>query len=221
MGQVFISYSSRDRDRVAELVSVLKQQGYSIWWDDDLTPGGDWDMEIQQALEQSRTVVVVWSEHAMQSREVRAEATYALNENKLLPLRIDPVKIWARYNIVQYEDVLQRPPDRDPNWPAILGHLRRKLGLSSAPDSATGAGQAAADAVPPAPRAVSDAPVLPPGIAASALLMSASGLSLIAWLVVPLVSKTETMIPVFAAVGFAALGIAFAMSALLRPYKRS
>jgi hypothetical protein len=166
--------------------------------------------------------MVVWSENAMQSREVRAEATYALNENKLLPVRIDPVKIWARYNIVQYDDVLHRPPDRDPNWPEVIRHLSAKVGLAPKPN-VFATPPAANDGAPaPQPRAskiveISDKPVLPPGIAAPALLMSASGLSLIAWLAVPLFGGPDTNLPLYAATAFAAMAIGIAAATLLRP----
>jgi hypothetical protein len=226
MGQVFISYSNRDRDRVAELVGSLKGLGYSIWWDEDLTPGGDWDLEIQRALEQSRTVLVIWSESAMASREVRAEATYALNENKLLPVRIDPVKIWARYNIVQYKDVLNRPPERDPNWPAVIGHLRSRVEPERPPQAAPPP-LAGSDGAPPVPpqkqvkvsvqKRLSDAPVLPMGIASSAVFMIASGMSVIAWLGVPLLDGPDTMIPLWSAAAFGTLGILTALTTLLRP----
>lgn len=231
MGQVFISYSSRDKDRVAELVTALKDRGYSIWWDENLTPGGDWDFEIQRALEESRTVLVLWSESAMQSREVRAEATYALNENKLLPVRIEPVKIWARYNIVQYEDVLNRPPHLDPNWPAVLKHLEAKAGLPE-PEETVFLPPAANDGVTstpaparrapgssPARKAVSDDPVLPPGIATPAILMSATGLSLITSLILPFTSLPDTDIPLFAALGFATLAIVAVVASLVRPQR--
>lgn len=125
MGPVFISYSSRDRDRVAELANALTRHGFTLWWDTQLPPGSDWDERIQRALEAAEVVLVVWSEASMESREVRAEATYALQEKKLLPIRVDDVRLWARYNIVQYEDVFSRPPEEDPNWPVVVKHLKR------------------------------------------------------------------------------------------------
>jgi hypothetical protein len=205
MGHVFISYSSRDKERVSELVSALKVEGHQIWWDDDITPGGDWDLEIQRALEQSRAVLVVWSENAMKSREVRAEATYALSENKLLPVRIEPVKIWARYNMVQYEDVLGRPVTGDPNWPSVIRMLKSRAAARSR-DSGHEATEPERD--------VSDRPVLPPGILAPAVLMSASGLCLIASALAPLSPWPETELPVYAAIGFAALAVGFVASSL-------
>lgn len=225
MGQVFISYSNRDRERVAEMVSALKGEGYQVWWDADLTPGGDWDLEIQQALEQCRTVLVVWSENAMQSREVRAEATYALNENKLLPVRIEPVKIWARYNIVQYEDVLDRPLHRDPNWPAVMLHLRSRIGhapavLVTAPPIAANDHGTAPQAVPAAPLIeLDDRPVLPLSIAAPALLMSASGLSLIGSLVLPFTSLPDSDYPLYAAIAFGALAAGIVLASFVRPQR--
>jgi hypothetical protein len=44
---------------------------------------------IEQALTNSRAVIVAWSKNSVDSDWVRAEAAYALESNKLLPVRLD------------------------------------------------------------------------------------------------------------------------------------
>lgn len=180
MGPVFISYSSRDRDRVAELAGALTRHGFTLWWDTHLPPGEDWDERIQRALEAAEVVLVIWSEASMQSREVRAEATYALQEKKLLPIRVDDVRLWARYNIVQYEDIFSRPPDQDPNWPVVVSHLKRHV-ETPGPDGI------AEDTAPirPAPAArkpVRGGAVVPASMILPSAFTGAGALSFLTWL---------------------------------------
>ena len=41
MPDIFISYARYDRARVRPLVTALKQQGWEVWWDEDIVPGQD------------------------------------------------------------------------------------------------------------------------------------------------------------------------------------
>lgn len=180
MGQVFISYSSHDRDRVAELAASLQRNGFEVWWDTNLPPGEDWDERIQRALESARTILVVWSQSSMASREVRAEATYGLQEKKLLPIRVEDVKLWARYNIVQYEDIFARPPEQDPNWNIIVDHLRRYTGTPEA-DGAPEVTAPIRTAAPP-PK-VRGGAVIPASMILPSVFTGAGGLTFLTWLI--------------------------------------
>ena len=60
MTDIFLSYASDDRLRVAPLVSSFEAQGWSVWWDRHIVPGTSFDDMIEQALAQSACVVVVW-----------------------------------------------------------------------------------------------------------------------------------------------------------------
>lgn len=181
MGPVFISYSSRDRDRVAELANALARHGFKLWWDTDLPPGEDWDERIQRALEAAEVVLVVWSETSMQSREVRAEATYALQEKKLLPIRVDDVRLWARYNIVQYKDIFSRPPDQDPNWPLVVTHLRRHA-ETPGPDGLT-EDTAPIRAATEKPKPARGGAVVPTAMILPSALTGAGALTFLTWLI--------------------------------------
>ncbi len=92
MADIFVSYASEDRARVAPLVAVFKQRGWSVWWDRELAIGPSFDEKIEAALQAARCVVVVWSRHSTGKRWVRAEATDGLERDVLVPLLIDDVR---------------------------------------------------------------------------------------------------------------------------------
>ena len=42
MSDIFVTYAREDEDRVRELVSVLEQQGWSVFWDRRIPTGETW-----------------------------------------------------------------------------------------------------------------------------------------------------------------------------------
>ncbi|MDG1231411.1 MAG: AAA family ATPase [Pseudomonadales bacterium] len=89
MSELFISYSSHDRDIVTTIVEYLEDFGFSTWWDRHITAGKAFDRDIETALEQAKCVVVVWSKHSVESDWVRAEANEGLVRRILVPVLID------------------------------------------------------------------------------------------------------------------------------------
>jgi len=92
MADLFISYASEDRDYVKLLVSEFERQGWTVWWDHHIEAGTSFDRGIEDALESSYCVVVVWSKSSLQSDWVRAEAAEGLERNILVPILLDNVK---------------------------------------------------------------------------------------------------------------------------------
>jgi DNA-binding response OmpR family regulator len=86
---LFLSYSRQDLVKVEALAGVLQQAGWSVWWDRHIKTGTSFDKVIEQALTNARAVIVAWSKNSVDSDWVRAEAAYALESNKLFPLRLD------------------------------------------------------------------------------------------------------------------------------------
>lgn len=100
-GSIFISYAHEDRERAAALAARFTAAGWSVWWDREIRAGRSFDRVIEDAISAATVVVVLWSQFSVRSDWVRAEAAYALQENKLLPVRIDAAIAPLRFLQVQ------------------------------------------------------------------------------------------------------------------------
>jgi tetratricopeptide (TPR) repeat protein len=89
MADVFISYSSQDRDRVRPIAEALIKRGLSVWWDRALAAGDDYTRVIERELAAAKAVIVVWTETSVQSAFVRDEAGRARDDGRLLPILLD------------------------------------------------------------------------------------------------------------------------------------
>ena len=92
MADIFISYARADRDKVEKLAAALEAEGYSVWWDRNLTGGEEFSKEIEQELHAAKAVIVAWSKEGAASSWVRDEASLARTEQKLFPIRLDAEK---------------------------------------------------------------------------------------------------------------------------------
>ncbi|MEY2853193.1 MAG: hypothetical protein RL030_325 [Pseudomonadota bacterium] len=93
MADIFVSYSRTDKARVTPLVAALEAQGWSVWWDPEITPGDEFDALIGAELEAARAVVVVWSPASVDSRWVKGEARDAADRGVLVPVRFDNARL--------------------------------------------------------------------------------------------------------------------------------
>jgi len=105
MADLFISYSRHDRERIERLAAVLEHAGWSVWWDRRLLAGDSFDKVIETAIGEARGVIVAWSEHSVASDWVRAEAAFAVEEGKLIPVRLDATGPPLRFRHVQTIDL--------------------------------------------------------------------------------------------------------------------
>ena len=87
---VFISYSREDRSHARRFAERFTEEGLAVWWDAALHSGETFDEVIETALKTAKAVVVLWSPRSVSSRWVRAEATLADRQNKLVPVTIEP-----------------------------------------------------------------------------------------------------------------------------------
>jgi WD40 repeat protein len=70
--KIFISYSSIDRDAVAQIHSSLESAGMDVWRDQDRLET-DWSREIAFALADADVLCLMWSENASNSKYVKHE----------------------------------------------------------------------------------------------------------------------------------------------------
>jgi hypothetical protein len=152
MSDIFVSYSSQDRERAAAVARALEARGWSLWWDRTIPPGRQYDDVIVEALTAARVVVVLWSQASAASGWVKNEASEALSSKTLIPALIeDQVKIPFEFRRVQAADLTHWRGD--PNQPEFVQFCEAiAAALSQAP------------APSPAPRPPAPTPSMPPAL---------------------------------------------------------
>src|SRR5436309_5034947 len=96
--EVFLSYSSRDLDRVADLAARLSAAGVSVWMDrDGIHAGSAWAEEIIEAINGCRVLLLALTPAAAASDEVFREVSHASARRKcLLPVFLESTELPAR-----------------------------------------------------------------------------------------------------------------------------
>jgi hypothetical protein len=90
MTDVFVSYKRENKPAVQRVVEGLRGAGLSVWWDQDIAPDAPWEATIEAALEAAKVVIVAWSEAAVASENVKAEARRARGRGKLIQIFVEP-----------------------------------------------------------------------------------------------------------------------------------
>ena len=135
MADIFVSYSRNDKVRVAPLVAALEAEGWSVWWDPEITPGEEFDGLISRELEaRARSLVVVWTPLSVDSRWVRGEARDAADRGVLVPVRFDSAKLPIDFRAVHTTDLDGWGEDREgAAFKGLRKALEAKLGAPRKP----------------------------------------------------------------------------------------
>ena len=119
MADVFVSYARSDKARVAPLVAAIVAKGWTVWWDPEITPGQEFDDQIDAEIDAAKAVMVVWTPTSVASRWVRGEAREAADGNKLVPVRFDKARLPMDVRAIHttdldgWNDDPQSPPARE------------------------------------------------------------------------------------------------------------
>ena len=122
-GRIFISYSKADPEPTRALADFLTAQGYTVWWDTNLTSGEVFREVIDRELAAADAAIVIWTAHSVASNWVISEADDAARRNKLITVRtanLEPWRIPKPYNTYQADLVTNRD--------AVLAAVRRVAG---------------------------------------------------------------------------------------------
>lgn len=170
---VFISYSHKDKAVADAICARLEQDGERCWYAPrDIAPGADWAAAIIEAIENTRVMVLVFTDFSNASQQVLREINNAVRTGAVIvPFRLTdsaPSGGMQYYlSTVHWLDAMSGPLDRNIS---LLSDLVRSI-LQGTPlpviESPTPAAAAAADK----PRKKSTLPIL---AAAAALLTAAA-----------------------------------------------
>ena len=162
MPDIFVSYCREDQPVARRFAEGFEREGFTVWWDQSLSPGEAFDQVTEKALDEAKAVVVLWSKASVNSRWVRAEATQANANQRLLPVMIEPCRRPIMFELTHTADLVAWDGDPDDlEWQSFLANVRRfveRAATSSGPAPEPGAPSAA---LPPRPPPVARASTSP------------------------------------------------------------
>ncbi len=95
MADIFISYSSKDREKAEQLTELLGSAGLSVWIDKSaLEVSTSWSAEIVDAITSCSAFIVLLSPNSIESHNVIKEVSLASEKRKkILPLDLEPIML--------------------------------------------------------------------------------------------------------------------------------
>ena len=121
MADVFVSYARADKARVAPLVAAIEAKGWSVWWDPEISPGQEFDDQIDAEINAAKVVLVVWTPTSVASRWVRGEAREAAERGILVPVRFEQARLPMDVRAIHTTDL--DGWREDPSHPAAQEYL--------------------------------------------------------------------------------------------------
>jgi len=129
VSDVFISYKREEKERVEGIAEALRQLKLNVWFDAKLTPGHDFDEEINREVRSAKSVFVCWSTRAVESRWVRAEASVGHKRNVLVACFLEECEPWTPFNLVHAEDLSGAVLDgANRAWVKLVEQIGRQCG---------------------------------------------------------------------------------------------
>ncbi|MDP9423954.1 MAG: TIR domain-containing protein [Pseudomonadota bacterium] len=101
MADIFLSYARESAETATRIATILRDQGYSVWFDEELPAHRAYADVIASQLDAARAVLVLWSEQAARSQWVRSEANRAREKGNLVQLRLDGVHLPMPFDQIQ------------------------------------------------------------------------------------------------------------------------
>lgn len=101
MHDIFLSYSRRDLAIAKNLAESLNANGFSVWWDREIPAGKSFDEVIENAIDNSRCVIILWSEASIKSQWAKVEAEEGRKKGILVPILIEEVDIPLAFRNIQ------------------------------------------------------------------------------------------------------------------------
>lgn len=101
---VFLSHANIDKPMVNLIYKDLLDQEFEVWYDKDNIHGGNkWTKAIQDGIDNSKVLVVVWTENSSKSEWVDREIVWASSKNiPIIPLMMDDAELTISVVTIQH-----------------------------------------------------------------------------------------------------------------------
>lgn len=96
-----MSYARESAANATRIAAALREQGYSVWFDEELPAHRAYADVIAAELDAARAVLVLWSEAAARSEWVRSEANRAREKGNLVQARVDGARLPMPFDQIQ------------------------------------------------------------------------------------------------------------------------
>lgn len=123
MSDIFISYKSEEKEKAKIIAEALEHKGFSVWWDRFIPPGRTLDEVIEEELNASNCVVVLWSNKSIKSDWVRTEAYEGKKRKILVPILIEDVQPPLAFRLIEAAKLI--------DWDGTLPNYEFDLLLNS------------------------------------------------------------------------------------------
>lgn len=155
--QVFVSFSSHDRDKATRIYEGLERAGLRCWISlRDVGPGQNFQSAIVQAIQSAKVLVLVFSSHTNNSDEINKELALASAfKVNVIPFRIEDVQPGGA---LLYELATRQWINAFDSWDAALAELAAAARRAIAPGSEPPRPRSSPDPVAVQPRPVSAPP---------------------------------------------------------------
>lgn len=142
--QVFISHSSKDRKVAQTICSALESRKFKCWLASrDVGPGTDFMEEIVNAINDAKVMVLVFSENANNSDEIKREIVLAGNAKvPVIPVRVEDV---APKGAFAYQLATRQWIDLFEDWEHEIEVLAASIARNAKAGSSPGASEVKLD----------------------------------------------------------------------------
>ena len=129
MANLFISYARPDQAEAKRIGEALAGTGLEVWRDNQLPAHRAYSEVIEERLSGAKAVLVLWSEAALKSQWVRAEADFARNAGKLVQASLDGTEPPIPFNQIRFADLSGWGGEEErEGWQVVLGSLSELTG---------------------------------------------------------------------------------------------
>lgn len=108
MADIFLSYARPDLEVARGVAEDLEAEGYSVFFDQHIGVGENWDALIESEIEDAKCVVVLWSPTSRTREWVRNEARFGKQKGILCPAMIAACALPLEFNSMQTADLQAR-----------------------------------------------------------------------------------------------------------------